>query len=245
MNRRRSVFAQLLGVVPFGHCERLVDRFAFNRSVKHFSPRSHLLCMMYSQFTRREGLRGLAPCRNSQRSKLYHIGMCGKISRSTLANANERRGWQLFKALGHRRIAVAVEPYFGQDSGLGLEEPQYAMHSKTCVRHCSRGRTPLDHSGGGAHYHRSARRHRRLCACHQRQGARRQCPGSDLLSRRFDRRHGAIAIAKIYCKRGQVGTFFKWIKLNVSIKHFFGKSINVVTSQIQIAVCIYLIAMIS
>ena len=70
-------------------------------------------------------------CLNSQRSKLYHIGIRGKISRSTLADANERRDWRLFEALGHRLIATAVELYHGQDSGLGLKEPLYALDSTT------------------------------------------------------------------------------------------------------------------
>ena len=131
MNRGRSVFAQLLDFVPFSHFEYLVDRFASNRGIKHFSAWSHLLCMMYSQLTRREGLRDLVACLNSQRSKLYHIGIRGRISRSTLADANERRDWRLFEALGHRLIAIAVELYHGEGSGLGLKEPLYALDSTT------------------------------------------------------------------------------------------------------------------
>lgn len=38
---------------------------------------------------------------------------------------------------------------------------------------------------------------------------------------------------------------FKWIKQNLSIKHFFGNSINAVKSQIWIAVCVYLIVVIA
>lgn len=44
--------------------------------------------MMYSQLTRREGLRDLVACLNSQRSKLYH-GIRGEITRSTRADGNE------------------------------------------------------------------------------------------------------------------------------------------------------------
>jgi hypothetical protein len=61
----------------------------------------------------------------------FVIGIRGKISRSTLADANERRDWRLFEALGQRLIATAVELYHGQDSGLGLKEPLYAMDSTT------------------------------------------------------------------------------------------------------------------
>lgn len=63
------------------------------------------------------------------------------------------------------------------------------------------------------------------------------------LTNRFDL--PAITIAEIYRKRWQVETFFKWVKQNLSIKHFFGNSINAVKSQIWIAVCVYLIVIIA
>jgi IS4 transposase len=63
------------------------------------------------------------------------------------------------------------------------------------------------------------------------------------LSNRFDR--PALTIAEIYRKRWQVETFFKWIKQNLSIKHFFDNSPNAVKSQIRIVVCVYLIVIIA
>ena len=63
------------------------------------------------------------------------------------------------------------------------------------------------------------------------------------LTNRFDL--PALTIAEIYRKRWQVETFFKWIKQNLSIKHFFGNSLNAVKSQIWIAVCVYLIVIIA
>ena len=45
MNRGRTVFAQLLGFIPFGYFEHLVDRFAANRDVSEFTAWSHILCM--------------------------------------------------------------------------------------------------------------------------------------------------------------------------------------------------------
>ncbi len=95
MNRGRTVFAQLLEFTPFGRFEHLADRFAANRGVSEFAAWNHLLCMTYAQLTRREGLRDLVACLNSQRSKLYHIGIRARVSKSTLADANKRRDWRL------------------------------------------------------------------------------------------------------------------------------------------------------
>ena len=103
MNRGRTVFAQLLQLVLFSHFEHLVDVYQANKGVSSFSAWSHFICMTYAQLTRRSGLRDLVACLNAQRSKLYHIGIRGRVSRSTLADAAERRDWRLFEALGQRR----------------------------------------------------------------------------------------------------------------------------------------------
>jgi hypothetical protein len=292
---------------------------------------------MYAQLTRREGLRDLVACLNSQRSKLYHLGIRGKISRSTLADANERRDWRVFEALGQRLIATAVELYHDQDSGLGLKEPLYALDSTTidlCLTlfpwadfrstkaavkahtiidlrgaipvfvHITTGKVhdvnllDLIHWPAGAIVvvDRGYLDFERLQALHQRQvsfvirakdnmrytwSASREIdkatglrsdqtiflvtPKSKLaypdrlrrvsfrdpetdnylvfLSNRFDL--PALTIAEIYRKRWQVELFFKWIKSNLSIKHFLGNSINAVKSQIWIAVCVYLIVIIA
>src|SRR5262249_19704583 len=40
----------------------------------------------------------------------------------------------------------------------------------------------------------------------------------------------------------QCSLFFKWIKQNLRIKHFYGTSENAVKTQIWIAVCVYVLA---
>ena len=118
--------------MPFNHFEYLTERFAANHGIKHFSAWSQFICMAYAQLTRRDGLRDLVACLNSQKSKLYHIGIRSKVSRSTLADANERRDWQLFEALGHRLMSPSrLNCYRDEDIGLGLKEPLYAMDSTT------------------------------------------------------------------------------------------------------------------
>lgn len=52
----------------------------------------------------------------------------------------------------------------------------------------------------------------------------------------------AETIAALYKKRWQVELFFKWIKQNLRIKHFYGTSENAVKAQIWIAVSVYVLA---
>ena len=63
------------------------------------------------------------------------------------------------------------------------------------------------------------------------------------LTNRFDL--PALAIAQIYKERWKVELFFKWLKQNLSVKHFFGTSENAVRSQIWIAICVYLTVLIA
>jgi hypothetical protein len=49
----------------------------------------------------------------------------------------------------------------------------------------------------------------------------------------------AIAIALLYKSRWRVELFFKWIKQNLRIKHFFGTSANAVKTQVWISICVY------
>lgn len=51
----------------------------------------------------------------------------------------------------------------------------------------------------------------------------------------------ALVIARLYKLRWRVELFFKWIKQNLRIKHFFGTSDNAVKTQVWIAVCVYVL----
>jgi len=52
----------------------------------------------------------------------------------------------------------------------------------------------------------------------------------------------AAVIAALYKQRWQVELFFKWIKQNLQIRHFYGTSENAVKTQIWTAVCVYVLA---
>jgi len=50
-----------------------------------------------------------------------------------------------------------------------------------------------------------------------------------------------LVIAQLYKCRWRVELFFKWIKQNLRIKHFFGTNVNAVKTQVWIAVCTYVL----
>jgi hypothetical protein len=51
----------------------------------------------------------------------------------------------------------------------------------------------------------------------------------------------ALTIAQLYKSRWRVELFFKWVKQNLRIKHFFGTSDNAVKTQVWIAICVYVL----
>ena len=63
--------------------------------------------MGFAQFRYRESLRDIEACLRSVGGKLYHMGFRDKVSRSTLAEANEARDWRIFADFAQVLIAVA------------------------------------------------------------------------------------------------------------------------------------------
>jgi hypothetical protein len=63
--------------------------------------------MAFAQLTYRESLRDIESCLRALQSKLYHMGFRGKVSRSTLADANESHGWRIFAEFAQVLIGIA------------------------------------------------------------------------------------------------------------------------------------------
>ncbi len=87
--------------------------------------------MAFAQLTYRESLRDIEVCLRAQKNKLYHMGIRGRVSRSTLADANEKRSWKIYGSLGQSLISEARRLYVGEDLGLDLDNTVYALDSST------------------------------------------------------------------------------------------------------------------
>jgi hypothetical protein len=131
MNSGRTLFAQILDHVPIHEFRKCVARYRGNHYIKTFSCWSQLLCMIFAQLTCRESLRDIVACLRSQMQRLYHMGFRGRVSRSTLADANEVRDWRIFHDFAQVLIARARSLYVGQDLGLDLDNTVYALDSTT------------------------------------------------------------------------------------------------------------------
>jgi hypothetical protein len=87
--------------------------------------------MTFAQLTYREILRDIEACLRSRGEKLYHIGIRGRISRSTLAEANEKRDWRMYADFCQIMISQARSIYANEDFGIEIKQPAYALDSTT------------------------------------------------------------------------------------------------------------------
>ena len=125
------VFAQLMDWIHPQTFRRIVVRHCGDYKVQSFSCWDQFLCMAFAQLTYRESLRDIEVCLRSHASQLYHLGIRGAVSRSTLANANEHRPWQMYADLAEHLIAKARRLYAGDSFGVELDQTVYALDATT------------------------------------------------------------------------------------------------------------------
>ncbi len=87
--------------------------------------------MAFAQLTYRDSLRDIETCFRAMQNKLYHMGIRGRISRSTLADANEKRDWRIYADFAQILIHIARDLYNDEQFGIELEETVYALDSTT------------------------------------------------------------------------------------------------------------------
>lgn len=334
MNVGRTLFSQVMDYVPWTSFERLVQKYDSDIRVRTLPCTERFRAMAYAQMTYRESLRDIEASLTAQPAKLYGMGFRNPIAKSTLADANERRDWKMWRDLATVLIRRARKLYAGDDVGLDLKNTVYALDSTTidlCLslfpwadfrstKAAVKMHTLLDLRGSipsfihvsngkmgdalalglitpeaGAIYvmDRGYVDFRRLHALHEAGaffvtrsksnmkyhrvtsrpvdkstgvGADQMITLDGFYSRKDYPQHlrrvrfrdpetgkrlvfltnnlmlSAATIAALYKKRWHVELFFKWIKQNLRIKHFYGTSENAVKTQIWIAVGVYALA---
>jgi hypothetical protein len=130
MNSGRTVFSQIMTLLPLKEFHRCVDRYRGDHKIKSFSCLDHFLTLAFAQLTYRESLRDIEACLRAVQPRLYHLGFrCCQISRNTLANANEQRDWRIYADFAQVLITEARTLYAGEDFGLALQETVFALDS--------------------------------------------------------------------------------------------------------------------
>ena len=127
----RLIFSQIMDFMPMHTFRRLVARYRGNYKIKSFTCLDQYLCMAFAQITCRESLRDIEACLRAQSHKIYHMGIRGRVSRSTLSDTNEQRDWRIYADLAGSLIAKARQLYHTETFLAELDETVYALDATT------------------------------------------------------------------------------------------------------------------
>lgn len=131
MNAGKTVFAQIMEHLPRYEFDKYIKKYNGNHRVRNFPCYDQFLCLAFAQLTYRESLRDIETCLNSHHEKLYHIGFRGQISKSTLADADEKRDCRIYQDFAYHLISIARRLYQNEELAIDLDYSLYAFDSTT------------------------------------------------------------------------------------------------------------------
>ena len=132
MNQGKYVFSQMMDFIPRFHFNTCVARFQGQYRTKHFTCWEQFLSMSFGQLAYRESLRDIVVCLGAQKDKLYHLGFRFPVTRPTLAKANEKRDWRIYRDFAQALIDEARRLYCDDhEFNLDLDGTFYVIDSTT------------------------------------------------------------------------------------------------------------------
>ena len=134
----KTVFSQLMDLVPDYELGKCIDKYQGDYRTKKFTCRDQFRVMSFAQFTGSSSLRVIEATLTAFSPKLYHTGL-KLMHKSTLAEFNEKKDWQIYRDFSQVLVAWAQRLYKGDYFRLGLDEMVYAFDSSTielCLKLC-------------------------------------------------------------------------------------------------------------
>src|SRR5512139_1734776 len=122
MNLGKTIFSQIVEHLPSYEFRLCVKRYRGQYKIKSFSCWDQFLCMAFAQLSYRESLRDIQACLRGNQQKLYHMGFRGKVSRNTLAHANQVRDWKIYADFAQILITQARSLYAKESFGVELKQ---------------------------------------------------------------------------------------------------------------------------
>ncbi|MBN1125154.1 MAG: IS4 family transposase [Sedimentisphaerales bacterium] len=129
MNNGQIVFSQIMDYFPRRRFKSCLERYRGDHRIKTFTCLDPFYCMTFAQLTGREGLRDIETCLRAAGPKLYHAGIKARVSRTTVAKANEQRDWRIYRDIALILIDQARRLYGNQPLAMNLKRAVYALDS--------------------------------------------------------------------------------------------------------------------
>lgn len=139
MNKGKTIFSQIMSLIQERDFKTCVDRYKGNYRERIFSCKDQFLVMSYAQLTGRDSLRDIENCLMVLSNNLYYFGIIYAVPCNTLAKANEKRDWHIYKDFAEV-LLKRVRPLFAQNYfRLDLDNMVYAFDCSTislCLELC-------------------------------------------------------------------------------------------------------------
>ena len=107
-----TLFAQVIRLIPREIIQRLVKKHDTDKHAKGFNSWSHLVTMIFSQFSGSVSLRQISEGLQSATGNLNHLGLSRAPSKSNISYQNANRTSQFFQD-----VFYALFQYLGQHRG--------------------------------------------------------------------------------------------------------------------------------
>lgn len=123
-----TIFQQLFNFIPRHRFEKCVEKNSSDRYCKHFTAWKQALTCLYAQIAGKDSLREIESGLLANHRQLYHLGM-EAVSKSTLAEAMNRRSSEIFKVLFEEILDRAI--LYAPKHKFRFHNPLYAIDSTT------------------------------------------------------------------------------------------------------------------
>jgi transposase len=130
MNHGKYIFAQVMEIASPHQFQKCVERYNGHYWIKRFTCWEQFLAMSFGQLAYRESLRDVTICLKAQQSKLYHLGFHSVVMLPTLAQANKKRDWRIYRDFAYILIDEARKLYVHDKIfNVDLDGTYYALDS--------------------------------------------------------------------------------------------------------------------
>jgi len=132
MHQGKYIFSQIMEFVPYYQFNKCVEKHKGHYRLRNLTCWDQFLAMAFGQLSYRESLRDVVVCLRSHKSKRYHLGFSSLVAKTTLARANEKRDWRIYRDFAQILIEQARKLYVDdKDFNLDLDGTCYAIDSST------------------------------------------------------------------------------------------------------------------
>lgn len=128
--KNKTVLSQFVNMVPIYDFQRCVDHYKGDYRTRYFKCWDQFVSMVFAQLSGRDSLRDIAYGLNTHHSRHYHLGI-GKVTKSTLADANELRDYNIYEDIARGLILRAQRAYANTPLLVKIEGSIYALDAST------------------------------------------------------------------------------------------------------------------